>query len=263
MNKRVEGCLWSLPTFSTKTGESICTDRHLTMKELHDYIPEVPETTIHEIVKTRFGYKNCVPSTLTAKHKKKYGFCGHVSHMLRTRRRVPGLYFNWEWIRDCHHIPESKKQSLPSKLKSLISRKTDFSFLGQNRNYPDWFKPAGKTIGANAYVRHWDAFDKLFKNKGQRMLTSGVCLFHDNVCHTLHVSPLRCSTVGNGMYWIFHCIAWSSYPVIVLKNSFFTWRNIWSQNSLTTMMRWRWGYNVVKRTSADFYELEIQKLFKC
>jgi transposase len=67
-------------------------NRRVTIREMHHIIPEVSETTIHEAVIEKLGYRKLcarwVPKMLTDDHKtKRDGFRAEVSHALRAGRR--------------------------------------------------------------------------------------------------------------------------------------------------------------------------------
>ncbi|GFW90335.1 tropomodulin [Trichonephila clavipes] len=55
--------------------ETICANRRLKLKELHQIIPEVSMTTLYEVVTVKLGYRKLcarwVPKMLTVEHKKK------------------------------------------------------------------------------------------------------------------------------------------------------------------------------------------------
>jgi transposase len=101
-----------------KVEENIRADRCVTINELHEIIPEVSKSLVHEIVKEKLDYhKLCarwVPKMLTEKHKKNR--MGAALTFL-TRYSEKGDEFldsvvtrDEMWV--FHHTPESKQQSM-------------------------------------------------------------------------------------------------------------------------------------------------------
>jgi transposase len=73
-----------------KVEENIRADRSVTINELHEMIPEVSKSLVHEIVKEKLDYcKLCarlVRKMLTENHEKPNGCCTNVSHVLLRKR---------------------------------------------------------------------------------------------------------------------------------------------------------------------------------
>jgi len=93
-------------------------NRRVTIRELHHIIPEVSETTIHEAVTEKLGYRKLgarwVPKMLTDDHKTKR--MGSALKVL-TRYAQEGDEFldsivTGDETLGFHHTPESKQQSM-------------------------------------------------------------------------------------------------------------------------------------------------------
>jgi hypothetical protein len=107
-----------------ETEGEIHTNRRMTIRELHQIIPEASKTTIHEAVTEKLGYqKLCacsVPKILTGNHK--------TEQMGSTLKFLTCYAQEGDEFLDCiatgdetwvfHHTPESKQQSLRCKKKS-------------------------------------------------------------------------------------------------------------------------------------------------
>ncbi|XP_049952649.1 histone-lysine N-methyltransferase SETMAR-like [Schistocerca serialis cubense] len=180
-----------------RTEDAIRANRRLTLKELHQIIPDVSMTTLYDVVTVKLGYRklcaHCVPKLLTEEHKKKrMGFAlGFLSCYAEAGdefldRTVTG---DEMWV--YHHTPESKQQSMQwrhsnspkaKKCKTSISAKKIMAsgFWDRQGILLLEFMPPGTTINAAAYCQTLKPLQRAIQNKRRGMLTSGVRLLHDN-----------------------------------------------------------------------------------
>ena len=99
-----------------------------------------------------------------------------------------------------HHTPESKQQSLQwrhthsprnKKFKTSISVKKIMVFIFWDRKgiFLVDFMPPATTINAAAYCDTLTQLQRAIQNKRRGMLSSGVCLLHDNAwSHSTYVT---------------------------------------------------------------------------
>lgn len=172
-------------------------DRRSTLDELHLSFPDISRSLIHEIVSEKLDFRKVcarwVPRELTPEHKEQRVT---AAREFLDRYRTDGDAFlksivtgDETWV--SHYTPENKRQSMqwkhltsPSAKKFKVVKSTRkimaFVFWDQKGILLIDFLPQGETINANRYCETLKKLRRAIQNKRRGMLTSGVCLLHDN-----------------------------------------------------------------------------------
>lgn len=172
-------------------------DRRSTLDELHLSFPDISRSLIHEIVSEKLDFRKVcarwVPRELTPEHKEQRVT---AAREFLDRYRTDGDAFlksivtgDETWV--SHYTPENKRQSMqwkhptsPSAKKFKVVKSTRkimaSVFWDQKGILLIDFLPQGETINANRYCETLKKLRRAIQNKRRGMLTSGVCLLHDN-----------------------------------------------------------------------------------
>jgi len=197
-----------------KVENAVRDDRRLTLDELSAMFPQLSRSLLHETITETLGFhKLCarwVPKQLTEQHMLNRV---QASREFLERYELDGDNFlksivtgDETWV--AHYTPETKRQSeqwrhttSPStkKFKTTISAKKIMAsvFWDHKGIILIEYLPQGETINAARYCETLKKLRRAIQNKRRGLLTSGVCLLHDNARpHTANVTKQLLDSFG-------------------------------------------------------------------